>query len=170
MIANAKSAHMRNEVTENMGNPKKLWRTLKQAIPTHPILSSPSFIEMDGQEITDPLSTADAFNDHFTNIERAANPAKTTGNEQVLANIDASISHFIDTRIDISTQFDIPLLTTRQVEEYIRCIGGNKATGLEGIGIKILKLALPVISNSLTNIYNFSIVKPFFRINSKKQG
>jgi len=52
MIANAKSAHMRNEIIENMGNPKKLWKTLKRAVPTHPIPSSPSFIETHGTEIT----------------------------------------------------------------------------------------------------------------------
>ena len=28
MIANAKSAHMRNEIMENMNNPKRLWKTL----------------------------------------------------------------------------------------------------------------------------------------------
>ena len=62
MIANAKSAHMRSEITENMGNPKKLWKTLKHAVSTHLIPSTPSFFEMDGQEITDPLSMADAIN------------------------------------------------------------------------------------------------------------
>ncbi|PFX20265.1 Nidogen-1 [Stylophora pistillata] len=45
-----------------MRNPKKLWKTLKHAVSTHSIPSTPSFIEMDGQEITDPLSMADAFN------------------------------------------------------------------------------------------------------------
>ena len=30
MIANAKSAHMRNEITEKMNNPKQLWKTLKK--------------------------------------------------------------------------------------------------------------------------------------------
>ena len=58
---------------------------------------------MDGQEIADPLSMADAFNDHFTNIQLAANPAQVTVNEQVLAYIDASISQFINARIDVST-------------------------------------------------------------------
>lgn len=68
----------------------------------------------------------------------------------------------INARIDVSTQFDIPLMTIQQVEEYIKCIGGNKVTGLDGIGIKIPKLALMVISQSLTNSYNASITKAVF--------
>ena len=40
-------------------------------------------------------------------------------------------------------------MTTQQVEEYIKRIGRNKATGLDGIAIKILKLALSEISSKL---------------------
>ena len=33
-IANAKAAHVRNEIMENMNNPKKLWKILKEVAPT----------------------------------------------------------------------------------------------------------------------------------------
>ena len=49
MIANAKSAHMRNEIMENMNNPKRLWKT--KTAPTQLTPSSPSYIEIDGQKI-----------------------------------------------------------------------------------------------------------------------
>ena len=48
-------------------------------------------------------------------------------------------------------------MTTKQVEENIKGIGGDKATGMDNFGIKIIKMALPAISQSLTNIYNTSI-------------
>ena len=35
-IANAKAAYVRNEIMENMNNPKKLWKILKQVAPTKP--------------------------------------------------------------------------------------------------------------------------------------
>ena len=42
--------------------PKNFGKLLNMhAVPTHPIPSSPSFIEMHGTEITDPLSVANAF-------------------------------------------------------------------------------------------------------------
>ena len=59
--------------------------------------------------------------------------------------------------MDDSTQVNIPLMTTKQVEENIRGIGGDKATGMDNFGIKIIKLALPAIFQSLANIYNTSI-------------
>lgn len=37
-------------------------------------------------------------------------------------------------------------MTTRQVEKYVNCIGGNKATSQDGFGIKMIKLPLPAIS------------------------
>ena len=48
-------------------------------------------------------------------------------------------------------------MTTKQVEENIKRIEGNKATGLDGFGMKIITLALSAISQSLANIYNTSI-------------
>lgn len=48
-------------------------------------------------------------------------------------------------------------MTTKQVEENIKGIGVDKATGMDNFGIKIIKLALPAISQSLANIYNTSI-------------
>ena len=58
-------------------------------------------------------------------------------------------------------------MTIKQVEENVKRIGGNKATGLDGFGIKIIKQALPAISQSLANIYNTSIYEAVFPTNFK---
>ena len=108
-----------------------------------------------------------AFNNHFTKIQLSANSA-TPADENLQADIKAKLLDFIKTRIDDSTQFNIPLMTTKQVEHNIKRIGGNKATGLDGFGIKIIKLALPAISQSLANTYNTSIYEAVFQTNFKK--
>lgn len=149
---------------ENMNNPRRLWKTFKHAAPTQPILKTPSFIEMDGQQITDPLSMANAFNDlcdHFIDIQSSVN-SNVTVDDQAQADINAGLSDLIKARKDDSTQFNIPSMTTPQVEENIKRIAGHKATGLDGIGIKIIKLALPTIAQSLTHIYNAIISKVIF--------
>ena len=110
---------------------------------------------------------ASAFNIHFTKIQLSANAA-APADENLYANINATLLDFIKTRIDDSTQFDILLITTKQVEENITRIWGNKATGLDGCGIKIIKLALPAISQSLANICNTSIYEAVFPTNFKK--
>jgi len=68
-IANAKVAHMRNEIMENMNNPKKLWKILKQVAPTKPRPTNFSLVEVNGQQISNPVGISNAFNEHFTNIQ-----------------------------------------------------------------------------------------------------
>ena len=167
MIANTKSAHMRNEIMENINNPKRLWKSLQKTRPTPLTPSSPSYIDIYDQQITDPLSVARAFNNYFTKIRLSENTA-AIADENLYTNINATLLDFIKTSIDDSTQFNILLITTKQIEENIKCMGGNKATGLDGFGIKIIKLALPAISQSLANIYNTSIYEAVFPTNFKK--
>ena len=84
----------------------------------------------------------------------SANSA-ASADDDLQADINITPLDFFKTRIDDSTQFNIPLTTTKQVEENMKPIGGNKATGLNGFGIKIIKLALPAISfKAQLTLYN----------------
>ena len=55
---------------ENMNNPKKLWKILKQVAPTKPRPTNFSFIEVNGQQINNPVGISNAFNEHFVNIQQ----------------------------------------------------------------------------------------------------
>ena len=63
----------------------------------------------------------------------------------------------IKSHISDATVFHIPPISTQQVIEDLKSIPNNKATDLDGIGIKPPKLALNAIAPSLTHIYNSSI-------------
>ena len=63
--------------------------------------------------------------------------------------------------------FVIPSIT-RRPQKDLRKISSNKATGLDKIRIRLLKLPLPAISLSRENIYNESISSDFFRDALKK--
>ena len=154
-IENAKAAHMRNEIMENLNNSKKLWKLLKQVAPTKPRATNFSFIEVNGQQISNPVGISNAFNEHFTNIQQ----------------INISVPDCIDSReqdAQDATVFHIPPISTQQVIEDLKSIPNNKATGLDGIGVKPLKLALNAIAPSLTHIYNSSIASSTFPINIKR--
>ena len=172
MIANAKvSAHEKWNYGE-YEQPKTTLKTLKKTAPTRQTPSSLSYIEVDGQQITDPLSMASAFNYDFTKIQLSANSA-ASADDDLQADMNATLLDFFKTRIDDSTQFNVPPTTTKQVEENIKRIGENKATGLDGFGVKIIKLTLPAISlKAQLTLYNTSIqsMKPSFRQTSKKLG
>ena len=51
-------------------------------------------------------------------------------------NLDSKLTGFINARTDNSTRLNVPPMTTRQFEENIKRIGGNKATGWDGFGFK----------------------------------
>ena len=142
-IANAKAAYMRNEIMENMNNPKKLWKILKQVAPTKPRPTNFSFIEVNGQQINNPVGISNAFNEHFVNNQQTniSVPDYINSNEH-----DARLDNFIRSHISEATVFHIPPISTQQVIEDLKSIPNNKATGLDDIGIKSLKLALNAIA------------------------
>ena len=164
-IANAKAAYMRNEITDNMNNSKKLWKILKQVAPTKRRPTNFSFIEANGQQISNPVGISNAFNEHFINIQHTniSAPHCIDSNEQ-----DARLVNFIKSHISEAAVFHIPPFSTKQAIEDLKSIPNNMATGLVGIGIKPLELALNAIAPSLTHIYNSSIASGTFPINFKR--
>ena len=58
--------------------------------------------------------------------------------------------------------FSIPFITTEQVMSYIRILDPSKATGLDGLGPKINKLAANSISPFIATLINKSIISGTF--------
>ena len=63
----------------------------------------------------------------------------------------------ISSKISIDIFFRIPKITVNQVAEFINGLNPAKATGLDVIGPRILKLASTVLSPSITALINKSI-------------
>ncbi len=57
----------------------------------------------------------------------------------------------------VSVQFQIPAITTDQIKKLLQCMPCHKATGLDGIGARVLKVAAPSISSSLARLINHCI-------------
>ena len=143
--------YMRNEISKNMNNPRKLWKTLKRIAPTKSAPSNLSFIETEDKSVCDPTEMANTFNKHFTNIQQNADtviPVVDTNKQ------NQRLTDFVESRINNSTVFHIPQISLKQVVEDLKQIPDNKATGLDGIGIKPLKAALNAVTSSLTHTYN----------------
>ena len=150
-IAKAKMDYVRNEISKNMNNPRKLWKTLKRISPTKSAPSNLSFIEAEDKSVCDPTEMANTFNKHFTNIQQNTDtviPVVDTNKQ------NQQLTDFVESRINNSTVFHIPPISLKQVVEDLKQIPDNKATGLDGIGIKPLKVALNAVAPSLTHIYN----------------
>ena len=67
-----KSTYIKDEIESNLNNPRKVWKTLKRVAPIKPASSMPSFIQVDGHQISDPTAIANTFNEYF--IESSTTP------------------------------------------------------------------------------------------------
>ena len=148
-----------------MNNPRKLWKTLKRIAPTKSAPSNLSFIETEDKSVCDPTEMANTFNKHFTTIQQNA--------DMVIPVVDTNkqnqrLTDFVESRINNSTVFHIPQISLKQVVEDLKNIPDNKATGLDRIGIKPLKVALNAVAPSLTHIYNAGIASSSFPDNFKR--
>ena len=56
-----------------------------------------------------------------------------------------------------NTNFKIPLMQENELLTTIKKLDSSKATGIDGISAKILKLSADIIAPSLLNIINISI-------------
>ena len=62
LISNAKSNYFKENILENKGNTRNLWKLLKLSAPTKPSLKAPTTIEVNEEYITAPAKIVDAFN------------------------------------------------------------------------------------------------------------
>ena len=158
LIASAKSNYFKQKIMENKHDVKNLWKILKRVAPTKPTKKSPAYIEVDGTQISKPEEMANAFNQYFTSIS-----APTTSDNVDSTEFETLLSEFTESRsFNTPPLFVIPPITGSIVEQDLRTISLNKATGLDGISIRLLKSALPAISPSLENINNASISSGIF--------
>lgn len=81
---------------------------------------------------------------------------------------DNQLADFIESRINNSILFNISPGSVKHVIEDFKNISNNKATGLDRIGIKPLKLVPNVIAPSLCHMHNASIASGCFPNNFKK--
>ena len=91
------------------------------------------------------------MNSHFTSFG--------TKLASSLSNSDYS---FVDYLKSVDCDFKLKSITAKCVFDLINKLDVAKATGLDGITSKLLKEAAPVISHSLSLIFNASITSGIF--------
>ena len=69
----------------------------------------------------------------------------------------SSLGKLKDQRTNKNCVFTIPYITPQNVIEVIRNMPPNKATGLDGVGVNIMKVAAPMIAPSLCTLINYCI-------------
>ena len=102
--------------------------------------------------LTSPEDIADGFNQYFLNIGSDVSSKKDSSNynfETYTKNAKSEFAAFQP-------------VTVSQIFHLLHGLSSNKATGIDNISCQITKLAAPVISDSLTLIFNKAITLPSF--------
>ena len=76
---------------------------------------------------------------------------------------------FISTKLPKGNIFNIPYITDNFVYKFSTRLDNNKATGIDNISSKIVKISAPVITKQLTDICDHSIVTAVFHRSWKRQ-
>ena len=78
-------------------------------------------------------------------------------------NFDVSkLQNFVITGKDAGITFSIPPITESKVIDCLKNISSNKASGIDNISERMLKLAAPIIAPSIARLINYSFITSVF--------
>ena len=149
MIRSAKTAYYKELISQNCNDSSKLWQSLKRVLPSKRTCK-PSSIVFEGNVLTSDDDISNGLNTHFANVAT-----------KLINGLDSTtMSNDIDQKKDenvFRSILDLPLISPDFVDKEIRKMSATKATGLDDLSCRILKLARPAIIESLTYILNLSL-------------
>ena len=114
----------------------------------------PDELIINDDHCTDSTTIAIKFNEYFASIAQTLN---SNYSDSEVLNI-SKLQGFINKKVPDNIYFHIPLITTDQVQSYIQLLDSSKATGLDGLGLKIIKIAASTLSPILAALVNKSII------------
>ena len=163
MIKLSKKHQYSEILNENANNPASVWKLFKEIGASKRKGSADIFSLKTSDNVTEnPKDIANEFNKFFVTVaSKIKEPIETS-------NFD-KLQKFCNEKIPADTYFSIPDISCEKVEKYLKNIDLTKSTGLDNIGPRLLKLAAPFISDSLTYICNQSIINSTFP-NKWKEG
>ena len=154
-IRNAKSKYFHDKITDCsvMNDPKKTWKLINSLLGKNAKSNNVNELLIGGISVSDPKSIAEELNDYFISI--GSKLAAEYENEPS-TNVDYLPANYnIDQYSGTFLKFS-PILVD-SVASTLRDLKACKATGLDKIPAKILKLLANIIAPSLTFIFNLSL-------------
>ena len=158
-IRKAKRSFFSDSVT-NSKDSKFIWKHLRSTTKKSETLSNklPSELKLNDEIISDSESVASKLNIYFSSIAQIINEH----NDEVGTMEPDKLRNFVESKIPENVSFKIPLITSEQVLSFINKLDPAKATGVDGLGPKIIKLAANVLSPSIAMLINKSLLTGTF--------
>ena len=174
-LRNAKEQYFKTQFSKNQKCPKKLWSLIKDlSKDTKNNDDSVPIADENNNLIKDDHSIAERFNRFFVDVyKRLIKSTPVLHYDALPGPPDKSNSQIENL---------IPQITPSEVNDYLLSIPTHKATGIDGLGARVLRIAAPEISCSIAKIINHCIetctfpsqwkiakVKPLFKNQGNKQ-
>lgn len=162
LIQQAKTEFYSLTINNNHDNPRQLWQNLHDITGKSKNYHT-AFINDDfGNTISDPEIAANTFNNFFTSVyeQFQSNYNHSQFNSEKL---DQKVRNIIPE----DTHFSIANVSIGFIKGQLEKLKTNKATGIDEISAKFLKLSAPVICKPLAVILNLSIKQGIYPDNLK---
>ena len=153
----AKVDYYRNRIRNKKNNPKQAWKTVNDILGRGRKNDTINEIKVDHNTVSSPTKISECFNDYFANA--GPNIANSIGR------CNSNYEHYV-AKVNNSS-FTFQTVSHSKVFKLLEALVTSKATGVDEIPARILKLAAPVIINSITKIFNCSIVTGYFPLDWK---
>ena len=151
-LRNAKKDYYSSKIADQKFNPKKAWKSINNLLGRQNKPTVVNEINLDGKSFTTPKDIAEGFNDYFSNI-----------GPDLASKIDTSNYNFETYTKTAESEFAaFQPVTVSHVCRLLHGLSSNKATGIDKISCKIIKIAAPAISDSLTFIFNQALTLSSF--------
>ena len=147
-IKKAKHEHYKQAIEENQKS-SSIWKYLNELnSKAKPV--PPSNIKYNDKTATTMQDIVDSFSQYFSSVYDNYQGSNEEYDPSVL---DSNIKEKLENSPPLAFDF----ITEHDVYKTLDFLNVNKATGLDGIGPRILKLSAPIITKSVTHIINISI-------------
>ena len=108
-------------------------------------------IKLGGSKLISADLMAENFSDYFTRI-----------GPKIAEGINQGEHHLDDYLKKVPNRFKFRIVGPSEVFHLLHSLSISKATGMNKIPAKVLKIAAPIITESLTNIFNYAIITESF--------
>ena len=156
LVKKAKSKYFSENLDANKSDPRKTWRLINELQSRQSKSTKVSQVKTGNQVFTSPGDIVEAFNNHFTNIGQSL--------AQEIPCTDIDPLGYVN---PVDGVFSFQWINLQKVIKLPKAIDVRKATGLDKIPNRPLKLANDVVALSLTVIYNQSLATGIFSSNWK---
>ena len=132
-----------------------MWHHIKDLNGKTTTSKVPNELLLDGKNVTDPKNVIEKLNIFFLSI---SDKLKTEQSKSRTQNNCEKIKEHVNGKVPADIHFKIPLRKLTDLKSSINSSNATKATGLDGLTPKIIELSVDIISPSLLEIINMSLL------------